>query len=88
MTGHTEDKCWPKYGKPDWVKQSSNVSSIPTTSNVAPTATPLAPPAAATVTFSHEDFEHLLKIAHSDPPMPSASLANAGISVNESIPFN
>lgn len=49
---------------------------------------PLAPPAAATVTFSHEDFEHLLKIAHGDPPMPSASLANAGISVNESIPFN
>lgn len=40
VTGHTEDKCWPKYGKPDWVKQSSNVSSIPTTSNVASIAAP------------------------------------------------
>lgn len=52
--------------------QSSNVSSTNNPSNAAPTATPPTPPAASIVTLSHEDFEHLLKIAHRDPAMPFA----------------
>lgn len=33
----------------------------------------LAPPADVTITLSHEDFKNLLKMAHGDPAMSSAS---------------
>lgn len=71
-SGHTADKCWHKFEKPDWAKQLANPSitePIPTTS----TST-----SASTVTLSHKDFEQLLKMEHGDSAIPSASYASAG----------
>lgn len=58
---------------------------LPILQNPATTAAPPAPLVAATLTISHEHFEHLLKMAHGD--RQSVSLANAGISVNKSTPI-
>lgn len=72
--GHTEEKCWLKYGRREWAKQPSNSSQC--SCHVKCTC--------STVTLTHEDFEQLLKMAQGETVGPSASFANVGISANNS----
>lgn len=72
--GHVEDKCWSKHGKPDWAKPPS--STVSTSAPLVPADAPgesSSLPVSNTVTLSHEDFGNLLKLAHGDSSLPSAS---------------
>lgn len=62
-------------------------SSTANPHNGSPIMTTL-PQSASSVTLNHEDFEHLLKMAHGEPTMPSASFANVGNFVSVSTQNN
>lgn len=81
---HTENKCWKKNGKPDWAIKKDPVLNVVASTNALPTDRP-TPSAYTSVTLSHKDFQHLLKMAHGETNSPSASVAQSGIS-NVSFP--
>lgn len=67
------------HGKPDWVKQLTNSSSAFNKQN-GDTAGNTTIATAAIVTLRHDDFGHLLKMAHQgESVLPFASIATAGI---------
>lgn len=67
-----------KHGKPKWAAKR-NEGSYASSISSAQAAECIAPTTTASVTLSHEDFEHLLMIAHGDASLPSVALANSGI---------
>lgn len=77
-SGHIEEKCWKKYGKPDWA--SKKESSPPTPTDLNALATESGPSSTNAVTLTRDDCEHLLKLTHGDATLPSASIAHVGIS--------
>lgn len=83
--GHLEDKCWKKHGRPDWANKVEEVPTAtqPTKALMADSSSSSAP---STVTLSHSDFQHLLKMAHGDASLPFAALATSGSSNFESSP--
>lgn len=78
--GHSEDKCWKKHRKPSVTKKDPMLNASSTNNASATECIAFAPTTPVNVTLSHEDFEHLLKLAHSDVYLPSAILANSIIS--------
>lgn len=69
--GHTRRSLeWATQGDPKPAATPANAMNVE--NNAAPSP--------STVTLSHEDFEHLLKMAHGERVLPSASIANAGTS--------
>lgn len=76
--GHTEDICWKNQGKPEWATKKDEEPYASSSSN-ALAAKCIAPTTPARVTLSHEDFEHLLKMAHGDASLPYAALDNSDI---------
>lgn len=79
--GRIEEKCWKKHGKPDWAAKEETTPTAPTPSNalVAECSIPSAP---SSITLSHDDFEHLLKMAHGDSSLPSVASAKSRITNN------
>lgn len=76
--GHTKDKCWKKHGKPKWAtKRDERFECF--LHLQCPTAECIAQTTLASVTLSHEDFEHLLKMNHGDASLPFAALSNSSI---------
>lgn len=78
---HTEDRCWQKHGKPDWAKQLNNlVAFAPTNVSTIRASTTIigSSNAGNTFTLSHEDFEHLLKMAQADRALLSVAFAQLG----------
>lgn len=78
--GHLEDQCWKKHGRPDWAPRKDSSSTATTQGNAL--AAESAPSSTNVVTRTHEDFEHLLKLAHSDSSLPSTSMVHSGTSTS------
>lgn len=81
VPGHTEDRGWQKHDKPDWAKQLNNpVTFAPAyVSTIGASIKTIGPSNARnTVTLSHEDFEHILKMVQADSALPSAAFGQIG----------
>lgn len=70
-------KSWKKYGKPDWATKNESTTSASTLSNAMAAECITTAAATGSVTLSHDDFEHLLKLAHQYVSQPSAASAQS-----------
>lgn len=63
--GHLEDKCCKMHGKADWVDKKEVAPDV-NASFTSLAADSCASSASASVTLSHDNFQHLLQMTHAD----------------------
>lgn len=73
-----KDKYLKKHDKTEWVAKRDQPSGSPLATALNAECSTTSGP--ASVTLSHEDFQHLLRLAHGDSLQPTAAAACSGIS--------
>lgn len=71
-----------KFGKPEWATKKDCTSGDASSSSNVLAAESIKSSASASVTLSHDDFEHLCTLADGDKSLPSAAIVKTGISEN------
>lgn len=66
------------HSQPEWVAKRDQPSGSPLATALNAECSTTSGP--ASVTLSHEDFQHLLRLAHGDSLQPTAAAACSGIS--------